>query len=370
MDEGLYRQYVHEVIGVGLTSYPAIVEHYIEVQKPLVGSILPPMRFLYIFTAYLWHQVFGTEPLVALKCVASFFSILTLVLSTVFAWRMKGPIVGLGVAALMAFAPIQIHMSQHALVDGFFTFWALLCLWAFWENLQSPKNFRWLTIYTGALCLIVLTKENAFFVFVGIMAIIGLNRWLQIGTVTRELIFATLLGPLLGATCLILLAGGVDTLITAYQLSVGKNYDLPYSIMTGDGPWYRYLSDLLLVSPVILILAIGALFNLDRTKKPEIFCVVFIAASYLIMCNVKYGMNLRYANMWDMPLRLLAFGQLAALCALLHRYRTLALSAAVTIVCLAELRQYIILFVQYPLYELVPHGLLRALHILKDPPAP
>ena len=370
MDEGLYRQYVNEVIGVGLTSYPAIVEHYIEVQKPLVGSILPPMRFLYILTAYLWHQVFGTEPLVALKCVASFFSILTLVLSTVFAWRMRGPIVALGVAALMAFAPIQIHMSQHALVDGFFTFWALLCLWAFWENLQSPKNLRWLTIYTGTLCLIVLTKENAFFVFVGIMAIIGLNRWLQIGTVTRELIFATFLGPLLGVTSLILLAGGVDTLVTAYQLSVGKNYDLPYAIMTGDGPWYRYLSDLLLVSPVILILAIGALFNLDRTKKPEIFCVVFIAASYLVMCNVKYGMNLRYANMWDMPLRLLAFGQLTALCALLHRYRTIALSAAVTLVCLTELRQYIVLFVQYPLYELVPQGLLRALHILKDPPAP
>ena len=30
-----------------------------------------------------------------------------------------------------------------------------------------------------------------------------------------------------------------------------------------------------------------------------------------------------------------------------------------------ELRQYLILFVQFPLYELVSEGLLRALHILK-----
>ena len=35
--------------------------------------------------------------------------------------------------------------------------------------------------------------------------------------------------------------------------------------------------------------------------------------------------------------------------------------------CAIELRQYIILAVQFPLYELVPEGLLRALHILKSP---
>ena len=367
MDEGLYRQYVYEVIGTGLTSYPAIIEHYMEVQRPLTGSILPPMRFLYIFAGYLWHVLFGSEPLTALKNVASLFSILTLLLSTTFAWRMKGPACALGIAALMGFAPTQIHMSQHALVDGFFTFWALLSLWALWENLRVPRNWLWLAIYVAALGLLVLTKENAFFVFIGLVGIIGLNRWLRIGTVTRELLLATLLGPFLGAAMLVILAGGIDVLFSAYQLSVGKNYQLPYAILTGDGPWYRYLIDLLVVSPIVLILALGAVFRLDATKKPEIFCVIFVAASYLVMCNVKYGMNLRYANMWDMPLRLLAFSQIAFFCAVLQRYRILILCAAVGLVCAVELRQYIILFVEFPLYELVPQGLLRALQILKSP---
>jgi 4-amino-4-deoxy-L-arabinose transferase-like glycosyltransferase len=367
MDEGLYRKYVSEVIGAGLTSYPAIIEHYMEVQRPLTGSILPPMRFLYIFAGYSWHVLFGSEPLAALKNVASLFSILTLLLSTAFAWRMKGPAWALAIAALMSFAPTQIHMSQHALVDGFFTFWALLSLWALWENLRAPRNWLWLAIYIAALGLMVLTKENAFFVFIGLVAIIVLNRWLQIGTVTRELLLATLLGPFLGAATLVILAGGIDVLFSAYQLSVGKNYQLPYAILTGDGPWYRYLIDLLVVSPVVFILALGAVFRLDAAKKPEIFCVTFVAASYLVMCNVKYGMNLRYANMWDMPLRLLAFSQIAFFCAALQRYRILVLSAAVGLVCAVELRQYIILFVEYPLYELVPQGLLRALQILKTP---
>jgi hypothetical protein len=217
---------------------------------------------------------------------------------------------------------------------------------------------------------LVLTKENACFVFIGIVAIIALNRWLQIGTVTRELLLATLVGPFLGVAILVVLVGGIDILFAAYQLSVSKNYELPYAIVTGDGPWHRYLVDLLLVSPVILLLALGAAFRLDRSQKPELFLLVFIAASYLVMCNIKYGMNLRYASIWDMPLRVLAFGQIAAFCARSSRYRTLLLCCSVGLVCLVELRQYIILAVQFPLYELIPPLLLRALHILKSAPVP
>lgn len=369
-DEGLYRNYVNQLIVAGVTSYSDIVDRYIEVQKTLTGSILPPLRFLFILSAYTWHQIFGTEALAALHAVASFFNVLTLLLSTLFAWRLKGPAWALAVAALMSFAPTQIHMSQHALVDGFFTFWALLSLWLLWENLRAPRHVLFLIAYTLALGLMVLTKENAFFVFFALMAIVALNRWLQFGVVTRELLLCSIAGPLLGFVVLVFLAGGLETLRTSYQLSVGKNYQLTYAIMTGDGPWHRYLVDLLLVSPIILLLAIGAAFRLDRSQKPELFLFSFIAASYLVMCNIKYGMNLRYANMWDMPLRALAFGQLTAFCAPLQRYRTLILAGAVALVCAVEMRQYIILCVQYPLYELVTEGLLRALHILKSAPTP
>jgi 4-amino-4-deoxy-L-arabinose transferase-like glycosyltransferase len=367
-DEGLYRQYVNALISNGIASYPDIVQGYIDVQKKLPGSILPPVRLLYIFTAYVWHSLFGCEALDALHQVAAFFSVLTLFLSVVFAWRFTGTLVAaLGVGALMAFAPTQIHMSQHALVDGFFTFWALLCLWLFWENLRAPHNWRWVIALAIGLALLVLTKENSFFVWIALIVLLVVNRWLQFGTVTRELIVAMIVGPLLGVVVLVFLAGGIEMLWQTYQLSVGKNFQLRYAILTGDGPWYRYIVDLILVSPVILILAIGSIFRLDRTKKPELFMSIFIAASYLVMCNVKYGINLRYANMWDMPLRFLAFGSLVGLVAQLRHYRNIVLGMAVALICAIELRQYIVLAVQFPLYELVPEGLLRALHILKSP---
>lgn len=366
-DEGLYREYVNAVSKGGITSYPDIVEGYIEVQKKLPGSILPPLRFLYIFTAYLWHSIFGADALNALQQVAAFFSMLTLVLATFFAWRMRGATWAIAIAALMAFAPTQLHMSQHALVDGFFTFWATLVLGLFWENLQNPRNWRWLAAYVAALALLVLTKENSFFVWTALVGLIVTNRWLQFGTVTREIIVATILGPLLGVVVLIFLAGGIDVFVQSYQLSVGKNFELRYAILTGDGPWYRYLVDLLLVSPLVLILAFGTVFRLSRTAKAELFMTIFIAASYLVMCNVKYGMNLRYANMWDLPLRFLAFSQIVWFASFAKRFQTLIIAAAIALLAAIEFHQYIVLAVRYPLYELITHDLLQALSILKGP---
>src|SRR5207302_2935790 len=216
-----------------------------------------------------------------------------------------------------------------------------------------PRNWRWLVAYIVALALLVLTKENSFFVWIALIALLIANRWLQFGTLTRELVIATFLGPLLGVVVLIFLAGGIDVFIQSYQLSVGKNFQLHYAILTGDGPWYRYLVDLLLVSPIVLILTLGTVFRLNRTMKPELFMFVFIAASYLVMCNVKYGMNLRYANMWDLPLRFLAFSQIVWLASFAKRFQTAIVTTAVVLLAAIEFHQYIVIAVRYPLYELI-----------------
>jgi 4-amino-4-deoxy-L-arabinose transferase-like glycosyltransferase len=367
VDEVLYRQYVNALVKNGITSYPDLVEAYNAEQNELPYAILPPVRFLYIFSGYVWHSLFGDESLQALRSVAAFFSVLTLGLTVIFAWRLRGSKWALGIGALMAFAPTQIHMSQHALIDGVFTFWALLCLWLLWENLRAPHDWPWIAAYGLAVALLVITKENSFFLWIALVVLILTNSWLKFGTVTRELLLATIAGPLLGVVILVFLAGSLHNLIDTYRLLVSKASRMPYAIQTGDGPWYRYLVDLLLVSPIILVLALGSIFRLDRTKRSELYFTIFIAASYLVMCNVKYGMNLRYANMWDMPLRFLAFGSLVALVAPIRRHRHILLGVVVVLICAIELRQYYILAVQYPLYELVSEGLLRALQILKSP---
>jgi hypothetical protein len=363
-DEGLYRGYVNNLIGGGLTSYPDLAESYVERQLKLPAAILPPTRFLYIFSAYLWHQATGDEALIALHRISCLFSILLFPAAGAFAWRLGGPRIALAVLALMACAPTQIHMAQHALIDGFFAFWATLCLWFLWENLRQPNNAGWLILYTASLALMVTTKENALFAYVGLLAVIGVNRWLRFGVVTRPLLLLTVAGALLGLVTLIALCGSVTTFINTYRLLVGKASVLPYAVATGDGPWYRYLVDLLLASPLIFLLAWGAIFRLRFDNKAALYLVTFMAATYLLMCNIRYGMNLRYTNMWDMPLRYLAVICLTDVTRSLRR-REMVLVLSITFLCAVDLRQYYIFFVQHDLYELVTAGLLHALQILK-----
>ncbi len=366
-DESLYAHYLSQLIKVGLGGYPDIVDAYLVIQQKLEGSILPPTRFLYIFCAYLWHGLFGSEPLACFYAVSRVFSVGTLAVAGLFARRLlPDRRMALGVFALMAFSPLQIHMAQHALADGFFEFFVLLTLWALWENLRQPGHRGWLAAYAGGLALMVTTKENAFFVFVAVVALIVANRWWRFGTVSRGLLVATFVGPLIGVVILTNLAGGLRTLLDVYLLGVPKNMHLQYAILTGDGPWYRYLVDLLTVSPLVLVLACAMAFQLRRGDRALWFGLVFIVASYALMANVKYGMNLRYATMWDFSLRALAMAQVGLLAARVEKRWQLPLwTAMVAGLCAFDLNQYYRLAVAFPLYELVPSDLLHALKMLK-----
>jgi hypothetical protein len=381
-DEMLYRDNVLKLDKVGVFNYPAICQIYVEDQrKPESITKLPPTRFLYIYTSWLWKRAeFGDAPaiaprtpgfaqrdpaLVSLHRIAGLFSCLLLVASGLCAWRMLGLHALPGVLALMSFSPIQIHLGQHALIDGFFTFWATMCLWLLWENLRQPNNIRWLAAYGVCLALMVATKENSFFVYLALGGLIVTNRWAKFGTVTPKLLLISLGGPLLGVILLVLLAGGVPQFVEIYSLLVSKAQNLTYAIRTGDGPWYRYLVDLMLVSPIVLVLAIGGVFTQVRGSKAFVYLVAFVGFSYLIMCNIRYGMNLRYASIWDLPLRALAAAQIGAVAARFGPRQTLVTVIAIAALCAYELRQYVIFFVDFGLYELVTEGLVRAVKILK-----
>jgi len=309
--------------------------------------------------------VTGADPLVALHRVSCLFSILLLFAAGAFAWRLGGPAWALGVFALMSCAPTQIHMAQHALIDGFFAFWATLGLWLLWENLRRPDNAPRLLLFGATLALMVVTKENALFAYIGLLALLAANRWLRFGTITPRLLLVTLAGPLAGLVLLIFLCGSAETFLQTYRLLVSKASVLPYAVATGDGPWYRYLVDLLLASPVIFLLAWGAIFRLKLANKQALYLLVFIAATYALMCNVRYGMNLRYTNMWDMPMRYLAVACIADFVRPLTRRREIVWVVVIMLLYVIDLRQYYIFFVQHDLYELVTGGLLRALQILK-----
>jgi len=157
-DEVLYVGYIEMI---DKASFPQIVQVYINDQKTTNTTKLPPTRFLYIFLGYCWQNTFGQPTLESLHAISCLFSILMLPLAAVFAFRLGGERTAVGVLALTTFSPMQIYVSRHALIDGFFGFWAVLCLWLLWENLRNPGKLVWLAAYTIGLTLAVITKENS-----------------------------------------------------------------------------------------------------------------------------------------------------------------------------------------------------------------
>jgi hypothetical protein len=84
------------------------------------------------------------------------------------------------------------------------------------------------------------------------------------------------------------------------------------------------------------------------------------------MCNVRYGMNLRYATIWDFPLCLLAFSQIVSFSHGARQWGKQIVIGLVALLCVQELSQYHTFFVREGLYELGPYDLLHAVKILKD----
>jgi hypothetical protein len=403
----IYRVTIQET---GAAAMPQLSVLFLETQKKEKAACeLPPTRFLYIYTAWLWKNLwFGELPplplaeldrekglrpvedtdyskdasrrdpaLAALNNISCGFSMLLMLAGGLFAWRMAGRGAGLAVLGLMAADPLQIHLSQHAMVDGFFAFWGLMCLWTTWECLRNPKSVGWLIGHAACLALMVMSKENAFFVYCALGAAVLTNRWLKYGTVTPIFLLVSIIGPLLGLVALVTMAGGLTTFIEIYKMLVLKAQDLEYAQLTGDGPWYRYLVDLMIMSPIVLCLSLGALFALAGRRKDLQFLVIFVAASYLIMCNVRYGMNLRYSSIWGMPLRLAAFLMIWDLSARFRTRQWLAATLLTFCLCVYEVRQYGVVAMgksraEYQprlfFYEVVTEDMLRQTNIIKKAP--
>jgi Dolichyl-phosphate-mannose-protein mannosyltransferase len=382
-DEKIYRDNALLIERDGIGSYPRFCASYIQDQRrPEATAKLPPTRFLYVFCGYLVRQIayrnaapldrvspstLPSDPVHrALKTVSVAASILMMIVAGAAAWRLLGYRIGLVALALTAASPVQIHLSQHAFVDGFLAMWATLCLWLLWENLRAPNHTGWLAAYGVSLMCMVLTKENAFFVFLGLGGLVALNRCARFGVVTPRLWLVMVLGPIFGLAALMTLAGGVGPFIDVYHSLVLKAENLAFAIATGDGPWYRYLIELLTVSPIVFVLAVSGLVSLPRENRTHLYLLGFVVFSYVIMCNVPYGMNLRYTTIWELPLSVFAATQLLK-CAAFFGRRGAWMAVLLTMgVCTYNLRQYHIFFVEHPIYEFVPEGMLRAVNVVKD----
>jgi 4-amino-4-deoxy-L-arabinose transferase-like glycosyltransferase len=360
-DEHAYAVFVQQIQKVGLENYDAVVQVYLERQATLPEAVVPATRVGFLALAAVAADAFHLEPLRALRLISCLTSIGLLLATTLIAFRHGGIGRMLIVTALMAIAPLQLALAQRALIDGYFAFWAVLTAWFFWEAWTAPRKRSWLLAYGASLFVLILTKENAAFVFLALVATGATLCLLDRRRPDAQIVLVSLASCALALFVLVSLAGGLPEWIAFYRMFAAKSRALPYAMHMQDGAWYRYLVDFTMLSPVIVALVIGRIFQLERTAKFDFFWALFLGFSFVAMTSVPGGMSLRFAAYWDEPLRWLAASQLLALAPRFSRKHAAVVLALATIFCLTiDLSQYSRLFVTGGIYDPVSAQLFHA----------
>ena len=360
IDEGNYATYVGKGVKYGLSNYGRVVDEFIASQVQQSQSLIPATRIGFIWPTILLASLGKLAPLYALRLMSHGSALLLLIATAILAYRFGGVRQMLVVTTLIAVAPLQIFLSQRALGDAYFASLAVLCAWFFLENLHAPRSIGWLVAYGVAFFLLVLTKENAIFVCVALVGTwICLYR-MRIGRPSFGLLLVTFIAGALAVTILASLLGGLGEWIMFCRMYM-KGFAGPYAVQFQGGAWYRYLVDFTLLSPCIVALMFGRIFTIEKGSRLDFFWALLLGFSFLAMSTPSYGMSLRYAAYWDLPLRWLAASQALQLSEKFPRIKpSFALAGLILILAAVDLFQYWRYFVHAGIYDPVTFKLIYA----------
>ena len=366
IDERDYAAYVGKGVKYGLSNYGRVVDEFITSQVEQTKAVVPATRIGLIWPATFLARIGNLDPLRALRLMSHLSTILLLIATAIFGYRFGSTRQMLVVTTLMAVAPLQIALAQRALGDAYFAFLSVLCAWFFLESLQAPQSIGWLVAYGFAFTLLVLTKENAAFVCIALMGTWFCFFAADVGRRSFALPLVTFIAGALAVIILASLLGGLGEWITFYRMYTTKSAGIPYVVQFQGGAWYRYLVDFTLLSPVIVALVFGRIFNINKESRVDFFCALLLGFSFVAMSAVSGGMSLRFAAYWDFPLRWLAASQVLQLSGKLPRIKPFFVLAGLILILVAvDLFQYWRYFVHARIYDPVTFQLFYASGLFK-----
>jgi hypothetical protein len=285
-----------------------------------------------------------------------------------FARRLWGSPAAECAAVLVAFSPLGMAMAGRALIDSLTYLVTTLVLFTLLLVLERGGRGP-LLAFALAVLLLGLNRETGILLYpflLGALLLRGEDR--PPGAPRREGVLA--LAAAGGATLLVFLAVyGPADLVRTLRAVVGANVANPgdYAVLYQSGPWQRSLVDLLLVSPLPLLLALlyaGAVVLSGEGGRKEWTVLAF--AGWVVLVHSFLTKNLRYLVGLDLAVRLLAALGLAAAVRRLAdgRRRTALLLAALLPLAGADLTSHRFLFREKGIYDPVSHNLLLALRMV------
>lgn len=307
-DEGYYYHYAQMVAQKGNSAFTDLIGWYAGSDEARKHPT--PLRAGYILLAAGLFKIYGPSySLLALASMAFFLSFLAMCFY--YSRRHFGLDIALIFTFFLSVSPLMLGLSRRALLDSPINFLWGSAAWLFLDFLSRRSGWKY-AFFILVLCLSITVKEMSvvlipFFVSAGLWA-----RWKGMPVKVWEILGIVLIPTLVVLFFYTWVLGGTGPLWLAVQGIARTHFDIRYpnlyAIDFCSGPWFRYLLDFLLLTPVVTLFFIGYCFMLLCERgvgdwKQKYFLGYFIFV-YAVLSSLAHSKIVRVAVNLEMVMAL------------------------------------------------------------------
>jgi len=303
-DEGYYFRYASLISEEGIAVYPKLIADYAHNEKTRFYPA--PSRIGYLLPAALLFKMFG--PSYSLLAGISLFSFLSfLIVFFYFCRKHFGNNIAVFSTVLLSSSPLLLAMSRRALTDSTANLTWGLTAWLFLDYLVHRKQNTYSALILSLACAILIKESSLVlfpFLFITTLVYNSFHGQKKVKLICLGGIF--LWPVIIVLTAFLLTLGGPAQFLQAIQGILLTHFNSPLSNpynLFSTGPWYRYIVDFLLLSPVTTLLFIGYAFYLVAIRSNDwkkIYFLLYFILVYGFSNLLQYSKVIRFVMNLDM----------------------------------------------------------------------
>ncbi len=363
-DEGYYFTFANLIAEDGISRFPQLAKVYIDNKE---ARLFPtPLRVGHILSTALWFKLFPNT-YVSLARFSLFCFILFLVMSFYFARRHFGDDVAYPFVLLLSSSPLMMAMARRALSDIHGNLYWGLAIWLFLDFLRRGNKIKYL-MFILAYAFSIIVKESSIALLLFFVTFFFIHKYIYKGDISNAYLIGIIILPVLlvGATYIILF-GGIGNVIGIIGAVLDTHFGVQasrYATLYCTGPWFRYIVDYLLLSPITTLLFIGYFcyrLVIRRNEWKIAYFMAYFTAIFLIFSNVRYSKVVRFVINLDMVIALFSVLFLYELFRQQDKRRQTFIVFGITaVIFILNYLSFIDIFCIKDLYDPVSAGLLSA----------
>ena len=358
-DEGTYYRQAVIVREHGLRGFQIIADDYLT-HKEL--QVLPnPLRIMSAVinaVALSLNDSYFTLSLVSLFCFVALC-----LLSYYYICRIWGSDLAATAVLLLCFSPLASAMAKRALIDSQSYLVSALLFFSFLDYVINRQIKRYY-LFCCMLIIVWLNRETGFLYYpFFLFVLLYLKRRVDLPLAYGQIFAAFAASAAVVAVVYFAIFGPQKAFDVLRTIFINNIQGTPaYVKYYQNGPWYRYLIDFMIISPITMITAFlyTGFFLLGKDRDRSTGILLFFLA-YLIFVYSFLQMNVRYVMIMDLLIRLLsalAVLQLLKSLNMVPRKKSALVVAIMAVIIAVDARSFTRHFVTSNTYDPVSYNLL------------